>query len=206
MKTIAILSQKGGAGKTTLAVNLATASVLKNKTAAVIDLDPQGSAYGWGKSRENEEPPVVVAQAISLPDVIEKAKTSGVDLCIIDTAPHSQNEALEAAQICDLILIPCRPSILDLRAIKATIQIAKLADKQAVVILNVVPSRGTAAEEARDAIKVYDVKVSPCHMGDRAAYKHSMTAGLGVMEYEPKGKATEEIMKLYKWVCRQVDK
>src|SRR5690349_17764518 len=120
MKTIAIISQKGGAGKTTLALHLAVAGELAGKTTAVIDLDPQASATGWKDTRSSEAPAVVSAQAARLGKVLEAATENGVELTIIDTAPHSESSALAAARASDLILIPCRPAILDLRAIGTT--------------------------------------------------------------------------------------
>lgn len=205
MKVITILSQKGGAGKTTLALHLAVAAEQDGRQTAVIDLDPQASAASWGDGREAETPVVVSAQASRLPQVIEAAEKAGAALAIIDTAPHSENSALIAARAADLILIPCRPAILDLRAIGSTIDLAKLAGKPAVVVLNTVPPRGSLVHEAIQAVDGYGVEVAPVHLGYRAAFQHSLTSGLTTQEYEPNGKAAEEVMQLYKWVCEQVD-
>ena len=143
MKVIAILSQKGGAGKTTIALHLAVAAERDGRSAAIIDLDPQASATSWGDSREAETPAVVSAQAARLPQVLEAARDAGADLVVIDTAPHSESAALAAARAADLILIPCRPAILDLRAIGTTIDLAKLAGKPAAVVLNTIPPSGS---------------------------------------------------------------
>ena len=205
MKVITILSQKGGAGKTTLALHLAVAAEQDGRQTAVIDLDPQASAARWGDSRKAETPVVVSAQASRLPQVIEAAEKAGAALAIIDTAPHSENSALIAARAADLILIPCRPAILDLRAIGSTIDLAKLAGKPAVVVLNTVPPRGSLVYEAIQAVDGYGVEVAPVHLGYRAAFQHSLTSGLTTQEYEHSGKAAEEVMQLYKWVCEQVD-
>ena len=124
MKIIAILSQKGGAGKTTLAIHLAVAAGLMRHEAVIIDLDPQSSATSWKDSREGDTPVVVSAQFSRLATVLEAAKKGGADLAIIDTAPHSESASLAAARAANLILIPCRPAILDLRAISNTIDIA----------------------------------------------------------------------------------
>ena len=129
MKTIAILSQKGGTGKTTLALHLAVAAERAGHTAVIIDLDPQSSAGGWGDSREADAPTVATGHAPRLGSILEAAAANGAGLALLDTAPHSQGDALAAAQAADVLLIPCRPGILDLRAIGATVQIAKLAGK-----------------------------------------------------------------------------
>ena len=143
MKSIAILSQKGGTGKTTMSLHLGVEAARANYLTAVIDLDPQASATEWGDSREAEIPPVVSAQASRLAQVMKTAEDQGVDIVFIDTAPLSETTALAAARAADLILVPCRPAILDLRAIKSTRDLVKLADKPAYVVLNAVPPRGT---------------------------------------------------------------
>ena len=205
MKIIAIISQKGGAGKTTIALHLAVAAVNAGQSVAVIDLDPQASATSWGDSRENENPSVISTQLSRLDKVLAAARNAGADLAIIDTAPHSESASLAAARIADTILIPCRPAIFDIRAIIQTIDLVKLAGKSgsASVVLNTVPPRGTLAEEATLAIASCDVPVCPVHIGQRAAYLHALTAGKSAEEYEPNGKAAEEISSLYKWLCKQ---
>jgi chromosome partitioning protein len=204
MKVIAILSQKGGAGKTTLALHLAVAAERGGQRAAVIDLDPQASAASWGDSRGAEAPAVVSAQAARLSQVLGAARSAGATFVLVDTAPHSESAALTAARVADLILIPCRPAILDLRAIGGTIDLAKLAGKPAAVVLNTVPPRGSLAAEAMHAVAGYGVPIAPVFLGQRAAFQHALTAGLTAQEYEPGGKAAEEITQLYMWTCQQV--
>ncbi len=205
MKTIAVLSQKGGTGKTTLALHLAVAAEAAGHTAAVIDLDPQSSAGGWGESRSGEGPTVAIAHAPRLASILEAAAANGATLAILDTAPHSQGDALVAAKAADFILIPCRPGILDLRAIGATVQIAQLAGKPAAVVLNACPPQGRAlADEAEQAVKGYGIDVAPVRLVQRAAYAHSLAAGQTAQEYEPNGKAAEEISQLYEWTCQHV--
>jgi chromosome partitioning protein len=204
MKVIAIISQKGGAGKTTLALHLGVAAELDNKSAAIIDLDPQASATSWGDSRAAETPAVVSAQASRLQKVLDAARNSGADFVILDTAPHSESAALAAARAADFILIPCRPAILDLRAISDSIDLAKLAAKPSAVVLNAVPPRGSLAQDAEQAVIGYGVPVVPIHIGQRAAFQHALTAGQTAQEYEPGGKAAEEITQLYQWLAQRV--
>lgn len=200
MRIVAIISQKGGAGKTTLALNLAVASELSGLPAAIFDLDPQASAMGWKDSRVNESPAVVSLHSARIAHYLETARQSGAKLVIFDTAPHSQKDALEAAQASDLILIPCKPSLVDLRAIGSSVKIAQLASKPAVAILTQTQARGSLTNEAAEAIKSYDVILAPVTIGNRMAFVHAFTDGKGVLETEPNGKAGEEITILFSFI------
>lgn len=202
MKTIAVISQKGGAGKTTIALNLAVAAICSGHQCAVIDIDPQASAKCWHDLRQADSPVVVSAQASRLPEIIQTAEQNGAALVIIDTAPHSESAALAAARVADLVLVPCRPSLLDLKAITTTIDLASLAKTPAVAVLNTVPVRGGLRGEAEQVLKGYGIEMISITLGHRVAFVHSLTAGQGVLEYEPDGKAADEIMELYNAVCR----
>jgi chromosome partitioning protein len=204
MKTLAILSQKGGTGKTTLALHLAVASERAGKTCAVIDLDPQASSSGWKDLRAQESPAVVSAQAARLMQVLATAEEHGADLVVIDTAPHAEGAALAAARAADLILIPCRPAVLDLKAIGTTIDLVRIAGNPAAVVLNAVPPRGSLAREAGEVVHTYGVALCPVSLGHRAAFVHALTGGATAEEYEPRGKAAQEVTQLYKWICKQV--
>jgi chromosome partitioning protein len=200
MKTLSVLSQKGGSGKTTLAIHVAAAASLKGQQVALVDLDPQASAASWGDSQGLKNLATVLCQYSLLDKVLATAQTMGTDFVFIDTAPHSERAALEAAKAADLILIPCRPAILDLRAIKNTIDIVNLVEKPAVIILNAVPPRGKLVEEARAALATYSVPVCPFSLVNRSVFSNALTAGLTAQEYEPNGKAAEEISQLYQWL------
>lgn len=206
MKTLLLLSQKGGAGKTTLASNLAVAAVADRHTTAIIDLDPQASATGWGDSRGEEAPTVVSIQPARLGKVLDTAQSQGVNLAILDTAPHSENAALTAARAADLILIPCRPAIFDLRAIENSIDIIKLAgkEKSAFIVFNATPPKGNLTQDAIAAVSHYGCPVCPVHVVERVDFVHSLTGGQAASEYQPKGKAAAEIQQLYKWLKKQL--
>jgi len=203
MIKVAVLSQKGGAGKTTIGLNLGIAAELDNKSAAIIDLDPQASITQWGDSREQETPVVVSAQAARLQNILKTCEDNGAGLVVIDTAPHAEQSALAAARAADVVVIPCRPSIVDLRAISSTIDICRIADTPCFVVLNQTPSRGNLAEDAAEALQELKVDVAPVQIGQRIAYIHAVTKGLGVMEYEPNGKAAEEIQALYSFILQK---
>lgn len=205
MKVIAIISQKGGAGKTTLALNLAIASEIDGKSAAIFDLDPQASSTDWKDSREAEAPAVISLHAARINHYLEMARKNVADLVIFDTAPHSQKDALDAAQAADLILIPCKPSLLDLRAISSSVKIAQLAEKPAIAVLTQTQPRGTLTDEATEAIKSYGVPLAPVCIGNRMAFIHAFTLGKGVLETEPTSKAGEEIKALYSFLMNNME-
>ena len=203
MKTIAIVSQKGGSGKTTVAVHLAVCAERSGKTSAIIDLGPQASALEWRSRREAETPEVITATPEQLPVLLKSAKANGADLAIIDTAPHSDRAAVAAANLADLILIPCRPSAFDVAAIGTTFNLLKVtkALKKTVVLLNAAPSRGLLTDTAAAGLAEI-VPVVPVRLHQRAAYSHAINSGHSVEEYDPQGKAADEIRALYKWIMK----
>lgn len=205
MKTVAIISQKGGVGKTTVALHLAVSAERDNKPTVIIDLDPQASASTWKDLREDESPLVQPAQVNRLAIILEEAKRQGAAFIVIDTSPNSESASLAAARAADLVLIPCRPHLLDLKAISSSIELARLAKKPFFVIVNAVPPRGSLGAEADSAIATYDAPVAPPQLSMRAAYYHCLVNGQVAQEYEPSGKAAEEVNALYKWVCLQLN-
>jgi chromosome partitioning protein len=202
MKILAILSQKGGSGKTTVAVHMAVCAAQRKLKTAIIDIDPQRSAYQWNKSRPAEmRLDATTGDADALAGKIAKARAGGIDLLIIDTAPHSDSDAALAAQLADFVLIPCRPARFDLDAIASTVDIAKAANTPAAVVINAAP-RGRLADEARRTLTGKGITVTPTVLHQRVAYSHAVIDGRSVHEYEPEGKAAAEIDELYHHITR----
>ena len=110
MKIVSVINQKGGSGKTTLALHLAVAASQAGRNTAVIDLDPQASSANWGDRRQAKGPVVRSAHASRLPQELQQIQDAGGEVVVVDTAPHADSAALEAAHASDLILIPCRPA------------------------------------------------------------------------------------------------
>lgn len=204
MKIISVLSQKGGVGKTTVALNLSVAASLNRKTSVVVDIDPQASITQWGDSRNKESPTVISVQASRLSQTLKKCLDNKIDFVFIDTAPHAEQSALSAARHADLVIIPCRPSIIDIRAIQSTIDICKIAEVKYFIVLNQVLSRSNLTQDALNALNDLKIPTAPINIGQRISYINSVIQGQGVMEFDPKGKSFEEVNELYKFVIKQL--
>ncbi len=204
MKTVVIVSRKGGAGKTTIAVHLAVAAETLGIATALFDLDPQASAALWSDHRGEPIPAVVPAQAPRLPSLLSQARSNEADLVIIDTAPHADGIASDAAAHADAILIPCRPSAFDLDAIGASVRLARAAGKDAFVIINAAPVQGVETTEAIEAISSAGVEVCPVVIHHRKSFASRIHEGRTAQEIEPRGKAAAEIRNLLMWLCEHV--
>ena len=204
MKTLAILSRKGGTGKTTLATHLSVAAERAGHTTALIDLDPQSSAAKWRDNRDGDTPAVISTHSERLSQILQLAEENGATFAILDTAPHTETAALDAARAADMALVPCKPALIDLQAIGSTIDVVHLAKVPAHIVLNAVPSRGDLAEQARQAVEIYDIPCAPCEIGHRIGFVHAYNAGLTVQEFEPSSKATNEINALYAYIANEM--
>jgi chromosome partitioning protein len=201
LKTISFISQKGGVGKTTLAIHLAVAYAADGLNVVILDLDPQASAAEWKDFRDEEMPGVIAMPSSRLPKVLKELEDRGADVVILDTAPHSEGTALDAARAADLILVPCQPSIMDLRAMRKTTDLLKHIKKPTYAVLNGVSVQGSAALGTEKAIAAeFKIEVCPIRMGDRVAYSRCLISGRSAQEYEPEGKAAREAHKFHKWV------
>lgn len=196
MFVIAVVSQKGGVGKSTLAVHLATEAVAQGKRVLLLDLDPQGSAMEWANRRGDRPPDVSGANPASVAKEVEQARAEGYDLIVVDTAPHADHAALQAARVADIIAIPCRPATFDIAAISATLDLCKLANKQSRVVINAAPIRSRVTAEAEEAISERGGDVSLAVVRQRVAFQHCLIDGRTAAEFEPGGAASEEITRL----------
>jgi len=204
---VAIASQKGGSGKTTLAVHLGARAAQSKHESCVIDTDPQATAAAWSDWRGDFLPVVVTAPPARLGRTIESAKKNGVDFIVIDTPPHADAAAREAIKAADIVLIPTKPRAFDLAALEPIADLVNFAMTPAYVVLNGVPSGATLLEEeSRAAAKNLGLDVSPVTLGDRAAFHRSSAKGETAAEIDPEGKAAKEIEALWKWVKKTAKK
>ena len=207
LQTVAIVAEKGGVGKTTLALTLAVAAVQAGRKVAVFDLDPQATAAQWTDRREAEFPWVVATPATRLDSAIANAKAQGVDFVVIDTPPHAGSDAVEAARRADLVLVPVEPHLYTLETLPKLGNLLKMAGN--VPALFVVTKAAVQGKEGQDAaafIAAQGFAVCPVTLHLRAAHRHAGNLGQTAQEYEPKGKAAEESLQLYMYTIQLLTK
>lgn len=209
MKTLAILSRKGGAGKTTLALHLAVIAETTGRRVLIVDCDPQRSATRWYEARIAAAPLLVAGEADKLPVILKAAEADGIDLVIVDSRPSVERDTALIAGRADLVLIPTRPAVLDLQAIGATIEVVKLAKRPAAIVLNACPparlfGESAVAHDARTMLSGYQSEVAPVSITNRVALANALIDGRAVNELEPDSKAAREISKLWEWIEGQL--
>ena len=204
MKSIAFLSQKGGSGKTTLAVHSAVAAQESGERVVLIDTDPQKSATVWSEARQSETPIVATVAASELEKVLKAAHQDKMSLAIVDTAPHTAPDAARIARTVDLIVIPCRPTAFDLAAVSNAVEIVRAAKKNAVLVLSACPFRSPEIAETRQVLSEYGLPVCPYDVTDRRAFSRAVATGRAVTEFEEEGKAAAELRALWNWLKEQM--
>jgi chromosome partitioning protein len=205
MRVITFITQKGGAGKTTLTVNCAVLASQKKKKVLILDLDPQASAEGWYHDRDAEAPELVTTTSWRLPEALGAAKTAGFDYVMIDTPGRDEPSTTAAIAAADFCIVPCRPTPVDLKATLPTADAIRRLDKPTAFVLTQTPPRGGRITEAAAGLGLLGI-VCPVPIVARAAYQDAQGAGLGVSEFEPDGKAAADIAQLWAWITRKMEK
>ena len=211
MNVVGIIAQKGGAGKTTLAVHLAVAAAQLGRgkgrgrmsmRVLLIDTDEQDSARKWWESRKGKGVDLVAARTLG--PALKKIGDD-YDLVVVDTAPRAAADTLATIKLCDFILAPCRPGRLDIDAMVDTAAILKMAKKPSFVVLSAVPTVGQAVlTEARQAMTDLGLDCCPVHISQRVSYSHALIDGHSVTEFEPNGRAAGEIKDLWRFTEAQL--
>jgi chromosome partitioning protein len=206
MHTIVLATQKGGSGRTTLAIGIALAAMQAGHTVRLIETDSQGTLSNWQARRAYAEPivePVYVASEIE--QRLQALRQSGVTLTIIDTAGGVSAATATAIRCADLCLIPARPTVADVEATASTLRVARANDKPFVFVLNQTPIRGqrinTAATALGDAaaLDMSGVLAQP-FIVMRNDHQDALSSGLAVSEYAPHSKSADEVRGLWQWV------
>jgi len=204
MYILALVTQKGGSGKSTLSVGLAVAAMQRGERVALIEADAQGTISRWKGRREKPYPRVdCVTDPTEIEPVISRLKAEGVWLAIIDTAATNNALATRAIACADLCLIPARPSPADIEAAIPTLIATRRLDRRFAFILNQTPTRGGRLSEAATSLNSLGVLALPC-IGQRNDHQDALGAGLGVTEFAPEGKASEEIAALWGWISERL--
>jgi chromosome partitioning protein len=192
---IAVLSRKGGVGKTTITMNLAIAS----GNATILDTDPQASAADWGDRRDGQPPEVITCPPARIKPMLAKCHT---DWVFIDTQPSNSDGPLQAAKEADICLVVTKPNQVDLDAIGSSLSIATLAGKPAFVVLNQVQPQAKV-DEVITLLHSAGTGVVPVLLRNRVDFANSPITGQGVTEYSPSSKAAEEVQQLFRWLEQQ---
>jgi chromosome partitioning protein len=213
MRTIAFLTQKGGAGKTTLAASLAVAAAAAGERVVALDFDPQGSLARWGKRRESANAPhIVVVEPLEverlprLSVMIDRLRDAGFTLAVFDTAGAHTGALGLVAECADLCLLPARPTLLDIEATAVTFGAVQAAKRKAAFVLNQCPPtyRSSRAGEAAKDLTRLGVLAEPM-LSARIDFQDAIAAGLGVTEHAREGRAAQEIEAFWSWVRAQLE-
>jgi chromosome partitioning protein len=198
---VTIAQRKGGAGKSTLAAQLAVAWAKERLRVAVLDIDPQGSLAGWADLRRARLGEAAIGfDFVALPGwraaqwIADRARHC--DLVVIDSPPHVETEARIAVRAAGLVLIPVQPSPLDLWATEATLAMVRDERRPVLAVLNRVPPRGVATERIAACLVEMSAPAAAARIGNRVALVRAMTEGLGVIETAAGSPAAAEIAAL----------
>lgn len=202
MRRLVLLSRKGGTGKTTLSVNLAVAAVGAGLKVAVADLDPQSSACRWSDVRAKAEPSVKAVNSGTLFPYANNVERLGADLLIIDTPAGDTAAGQAAISIADLCVLITRPSYFDLEALAWAAEAVKARAKPGLIVLNQAPSPRGGVEppiilRSAEAARKLGLPLARVGLRARVAFQDSLWRGEGVLEFDARSAAAEEIRRLW---------
>jgi chromosome partitioning protein len=208
MNVLVFASRKGGSGKSTLAAHLAAHVHKQARPCLLIDGDPQGSLALWNKLRVNDPLPLKSAQRC-FAELLKIAKRDGVEWVFIDTAPNLSANVTDAIRCATLVIIPCRPGVFDLDAVKETIGFARQVRVPYAVVINAAPPKRQDVEspmvlQARNSLAEQRVPVWAGQITQRTNFSLSLAKGEGAREYETPSQAAAEIGRLWLGIERSV--
>jgi chromosome partitioning protein len=205
MEVIVFASRKGGSGKSTLTAHLAAHAHKPARPCLLIDSDPQGSLALWHRLRKEagaaDDLPLKSVQR-GIADVVKQAKHDGIEWVFVDTAPNMSASVTEAMRTATLVVIPCRPGVFDLDAVKETIQFAREARKPYAVVINAAPPKRQDAEapavtRARESLAALKIPIWGGQITQRANFSAALAEGEGAKEYASGSSAAAEIARLW---------
>ena len=206
LRVLALASQKGGSGKTTLSGHLAVQAQRAGAGPVVlIDIDPQGSLADWWNEREAEFPAFAQTTVARLANDLQVLRQQGFRLAVIDTPPAITMAIQSVISVAELIVVPTRPSPHDLRAVGATVDMCERAGKPLVFVINAATPKAKITAEAAVALSQHGT-VAPITLHHRTDYAASMIDGRTVMEIDPNGRSSQEIVSLWNYVSDRLEK
>ena len=206
MRVLAMASQKGGSGKTTLSGHLAVQAQLSGAGPVVlIDIDPQGSLADWWNERQDEYPAFAQTTVARLAADLEVLRQQGFKLAVIDTPPAITMAIQSVIQVAELIVIPTRPSPHDLRAVGATVDLCERAGKPLIFVVNGATPKARITSEAAVALSQHGT-VAPVTVHHRTDFAASMIDGRTVMEVDAKSRSSAEIRELWTYIADRLEK
>ena len=206
MRVLALASQKGGSGKTTLSGHLAVqAQRAGHGPVVLIDIDPQGSLADWWNERTTELPAFAQTTVARLAADLEVLRAQGFRLAVIDTPPAITMAIQSVIQVAELIVIPTRPSPHDLRAVGATVDLCDRAGKPLIFVVNAATPKARITSEAAVALSQHGT-VAPITIHHRTDFASSMIDGRTVMEVDPNGRSAQEVTELWDYISDRLEK
>lgn len=201
MQIVTVLSRKGGTGKSTTAIHLATVAAMAGLKVGLIDLDPQGSTSRWGLRRGTLTPTVLPMSEAEFAN-FASGRRRDADLMVVDTAPAAQVN-VGAARAADLCLIVVRPNIFDVEAVEATADMVRACGRPGLFVVSQAPParmgfETPATRQALETLKSYGLPVAPVSLRSRSAYSAGLPTGVTALESDPGGKAAREVEALWR--------
>ncbi|WP_458096520.1 ParA family partition ATPase [Roseomonas sp. WA12] len=201
---VAVAQRKGGAGKSTVAANLAVALAEAGARVALLDTDPQATLTRWHGLRPDTARALAFESPAGwrVPQAVTRLRKE-MDFVLLDTPPHADTDSRVAMRAADLVLIPLQPSLPDLWAMEATLEVAAAEHRSVALMLNRVPAQGRAAQEVADALAARKLPLLPGPFGNRTAFAAAFGEGLGVVEAAPRSQAAAEARALAEAIRRE---
>ena len=201
MDVVVFASRKGGSGKSTLAAHLAAHVHRPSRACLLIDADPQGSLTLWHTLRKAEELPLKTTQR-GIPEIVQAAKRDGIEWVFIDTPPNMSACVTDAMRAATIVVVPCRPGIFDLDAVKETVSFARRSRRPYAVVINGAPPRRQDVESpmvtlARESLGSLNIPVWGGQITQRANFTLALADGEGAKEYDANSQAAAEIARLW---------
>ena len=209
MRTLAVLSRKGGTGKSTVAIHMAMCAWLAARRTLICDMDPQRSVLDWRRERRLPGPEVIEGKGGSLFSLRQQAQRAATELMVLDTRPSSDADTAEAIRFADLCLIVVRPCFFDIKAIARTVEQVANMNQKGLFVLNQAPARRGGEEprvirEAIEALEPFGIPLARVGLRYRIAYQSAVRSGAAAQESHPDTAAAFEINSLWRQVAREL--